>query len=216
MSIKSGIRSDARLLGHFLLPSWLSALVSIVVGVIIIGGTIALTHFGSVVQQSLLGLHSAYRHSSVGASTDTVAGRFTHNAALGNVLFFLSWGLVGLVVYSVAQGFVNELKNARDLSRELKYAQGNRQAIVKNVGVRAAIRVVALIILLLAIRLAVYRLVPYAVATAHTGALHLASVLDWLHSLAAGMVCLVGMHVLAVLMRLVFLRPRLLSGEIVL
>jgi hypothetical protein len=58
-----------------------------------------------------------------------------------------------------------------------------------------------------------YKLMPYGIATAHAGALHLTNISDWLHSVLIGVACVAGVHVLTVLLRLVFLRPRFFSDE---
>lgn len=215
MATNSGVSGDLKLLGVFLSPSWLSGLVAVVAGVSVIGGSIALTHLGGAAQQSLLGLHLAYRQSSVGASVQTIGNSFAGNTQINNVLLFLFWGMVGLVVYSIAQSAVSEFKNADELLHELASARAKRLGIMENVASRTLIRLGALVAWWLLSRFMVYKLVPYAIASAHLSALHLTSAADWWRTLLAGLACILGVHLLAVLLRLVTLRARLFDSEIV-
>lgn len=205
---------DARLLVVFCMPSWLSALACGLFGAFIIIGTIVLSHVGTDVQQSLLGLHNVYSESSVGTNVHTIGNNFGRNQLLNNSLLFILWGSVGLVVYSIVQGALNELKQADKLLHELNYVHANRQTIVRNVALRAAIRLGALLTWWFVLRFLIYMLMPYAIATAHTSAANLTVPSDWAWSLLAGFALAVGLHVLVVLTRLVFLRPRLFGEQI--
>lgn len=205
---------DARLLEVFLLPSSMSALICGLFGGLTVFGTIVLTHVGSDVQQSLIGLHNVYLTSSIGANVHTVGNNFGQNAFLNNALLFILWGTIGLVVYSIVQGAMNELREADKLLRELNYVHANRDAIIKNVALRAAIRLGSLLTWWFVLRFIIYKLVPYAIASAHISAANLLGPFDWLRSLLAGFACALGLHVLIVLTRLIFLRPRLIGDSI--
>ncbi|HSW79947.1 MAG TPA: hypothetical protein VLG47_04170 [Candidatus Saccharimonadales bacterium] len=215
MPVESDESEDARLLVVFLSPSWLSALVCFLFGLFIIIGTVLLTHVGSDVQQSLLGLHNVYTTSSLGTSVHTVGNNFGQNQFLNNTLLFILWGTVGLVVYSIVQGALNELKEADKLLKELNYVHAKRNEIIKNVALRAAIRLGALIFWWFILRLLIFMIVPYAIAAAHISSANLTVPNDWLWSLIAGFACMIGLHILIVLTRLIFLRPRLFGEQIV-
>ncbi len=214
MTDSSQAPSDAKRLVAFLAPTWLSSLICICFGGIVIFGTVLLTHVGSDVQQSLIGLHSVYSQSSVGTSVQTIGNNFGDNTYLNNALLFLLWGSVGLVVYSIVQSGMKEFGQADKLLHELNYVHANRRDILRNVALRAAIRLGALCAWWIMLRFIIFTLVPYAIATAHICAMHLLGVSDWAHSLLAGAACALGAHVLIVLVRLVFLRPRLVGEEI--
>lgn len=204
---------DLRLYGLFLRPSWLSAFVAVLVGCGVIGGTILLTHVGGTVRQSLLGLHGAYDKTSFGNSVGALNARLTNSALLNNALLFLLWGSVGLVVYSIVQGGMAELKGANALLRQLKYVNSDRRGILIHAGGRAAVRIVAFGLWWVLLRLLIYKLFPYAIVAAHTTAFHFASPSDWERCVLAAAGCMVSIQGLAALARLSMLRPRLFGRE---
>ncbi len=183
-------------------------------GAVIVIVTVVMTHVGSDVQKSLIGLHNVYLTSSLGANVHTVGNNFGQNTLLNNTLLFILWGTVGLVVYSIVQGAMNELREADKLLHELNYVHANRNAILKSVGLRAAIRLGALLTWWFVLRFIIYRLVPYAVASAHVSAMNLTGSFDWFRSFLAALACALGLHVLVVLTRLIFLRPRLFGESV--
>jgi hypothetical protein len=216
MAIKSGASVDVKLLGIYLSPSWLSGLITLLTGIMILGGTVLLTHVGTSIQQSLLGLHDAYTQSSIGFSVDTISNKFAQNVALNNVLLFLMWGSVGLVVYSIVQGVANELKQADRLLRRLYDAPASRAGIIRNVISHIVIRLGALACWWALFRFTIYKLLPYAIGASHASALHLTNASGWWHSLLGAIALMLSVYVLTVLLRLVMLRPRLFSSEVIL
>lgn len=211
MSIRSETAGNSKLLGVFLLPSWMSGLIAALAGILVIGGTVLLTHAGSTLHQGLLGLHLAYQQSS---GAQTVSNTFAQNNSLNNVLLFVLWGAVGLVIYSIVQNMVHEFSSADELVHELHYVHADRRKILRAVGLRATVRLGALLAWWLLVRFMVYKLVPYDIAAARLSALHLTNVSDWARSVLGGAVCMLGVHGLTILLRLLVLRPRLFGGEI--
>jgi hypothetical protein len=216
MAIKTGASVDRKLLGVFLRPSWLSGLISLLVGVTVIVSTILLTRVGNTVQQSLLGLHNVYNASSVGRSVETVTNNFAQNSDLNNVLLFLMWGSVGLLVYSIVQGVAKELHDADRLLRELEEVPASRSSILHDLFLRAIIRLVSLACWWILLRFTIYELFPYTIAAAHISALNPANAGDWTQTLLAGLGCMLAMHGLTIFLRLTFLRARLFGGDIIL
>lgn len=216
MAIKNAASADTKLLGIFLTPSWFSGLAAIVVGCVIMGGTIAFTHVGTTARQSILGLHDAYVGGSFGKSVAVVSNRLAQNTTLNNVLLFLMWGSVGLVVYSIVQGVANEFRQADQLLHELKSVSArSRQAIVREATVHALIRLIALACWWLLFRYTIYHLLPQTIAASHASALHLVDVHGWIRSLLAVVSLMLALHVLTVLLRLVIFRPRVFDSDII-
>jgi hypothetical protein len=211
MSIRSETAGSPKLLSVFLLPSWLSGLISALAGVLIIGGTVLLTHIGGTLQQGLLGLNLAYQQSS---GAQTVSNTLAQNTSLNNVLLFVLWGTVGLVVYSIVQNVVHEFSSADKLVHELHYVHADRHKILRAVILRAVIRLAALVAWWLLVRFMAYKLVPYDIAAARLSALHLANATDWVRCILGGAACMLGVHGLTILLRLLLLRPRVFGGEI--
>lgn len=212
MSIGSKSAGRSELLGVFLSPSWLSGLIAVLAGVLVVIGTVVLTHVSGTLQQGLLGLHLAYQQSS---GAQTVSNTFAQNTTLNNVLLFVLWGAVGLAVYSIVQNVVQELSSADELMHELEYARTNRRDILRAVALRAVIRLGALIAWWLLVRFMIFKLIPYDIASARLSALHLTSASDWTRSILGGTVCMLGVQGLAILLRLLVLRPRLFGNEII-
>ncbi len=213
--MQSGAAVDAKLLGIFLRPSWLSGLVSVIVGVAVVSFTVLLTHVGTTVQQSLIGLHSVYNSSSVGHSVQTVTNNFAQNTVLNNILLFLMWGSIGLLVYSIVQGIASELREADRLLRELEQAPASRSSILHNLLIRGAIRLIALICWWLLFRFTFYKLIPHTIGMSHVSAIAPMDTGDWISTILAALGCMVSIHVLTFLLRLIFMRPRLLSSDVI-
>jgi hypothetical protein len=214
MPTKNQKSEDARLLYVFFMPTWLSSLICVGCAVVVVLGTIILTHVGTVVQQSLIGLHSVYNQSSIGVDVKTIGNNFGNNSFLNNALLFVLWGSVGLVVYSVVQGTVNELKQADELLHELNYVHANRRSIVRNTLIRATIRLGSLLTWWFVLRFIIYKLLPYAIASAHQSASRSLNLGDLIRSLLSVVAIALGIHLLIVLARLIMLRPRLFGDAI--
>lgn len=214
MAIKVGALGDKRLFEDLLLPSWLSGLVAVTVGILLVGLTVFLTDFGSTVQQSLLGLQHVYTESPVGTKVSTISNNFAGNVYLNNVLLFLLWGTVGLMVYSVVQGIVTEFSRANHIVQEMHYVNANKPEILREAFFHESVKVVAFIAFWLLFRYAIFNLAPLTIANAHTLAGHPGDAGVWGHTLFAALLCVLTMHVLTVLVRLSFLRARVFGTEI--
>lgn len=214
MSIQPGALGDKRLFKDLVLPSWLSGLLAISVSVILIGLTVALTHFSNTVKQSLLGLQHVSTQSSVGAKAIMVSDNFASNAALNNVLIFLLWGSIGLMVFSIVQAILTEVRRANNVIRELNYVNADRRSILREAFMRETIKVIAFVLFWLLVRYAIYTAAPYTIAVAHTLAVHPGEIATWGRIIYAALLCILTLHILTVLLRLTFLRPRMFGADI--
>ncbi len=197
-----------------MLPSWASGFLAVTVSILLIGLTVVLTHFGDTVQQSALGLQHAYSQSSIGARAIMVSNNFASNSILNNVLIFLLWGSIGLMVYSVVQASVTELKRANNVIQELHYINADRRTILRETFIRECIKIIAFVCFWLLLRYTVFKLVPYTIAVSHTLALHPAALTPWLRCAYVALLCILTLHFLTVLLRLTLLRPRLFGADI--
>lgn len=214
MSFQIGALGDKRLFEDLILPSWLSGFISVTVSILLIGITVVLTHFGNTVQQSILGLSHAYTQSSIGYKAVMVSDNFASNAVLNNVLIFLLWGSVGLMVYSIVQGIVSEVRRANNVIREMNYINADRRTILREALIRETIKVIAFICFWLLLRYMIFKLAPYTIAVSHTLALHPTAMSSWWRSVYVAVLCMFTLHILTVLLRLTLLRPRLFSADI--
>jgi hypothetical protein len=214
MEIKSGVFGNKKLLLTFLMPSWLSATLAIVIGVGIVVMSIVLTHVGGTVQQSLVGLHNDYSSSSIGISVQTVAGNFAQNSYLNNVLLFLLWGSVGIVVYSIVRSIAKEFSDADELVHELNYVHANRRSLIVSASLRAIVRLLALVAWWVVFYLLTYKLIPYTIAASHVASLNLTNGEAWERCLAAAVGCMLCIQLLTILFRLVMLRLRVFGNPL--
>jgi hypothetical protein len=214
MSIKIGALGDKRLFADLMLPSWLSGFLAVTVSVLLIGLTVILTHFGNTVQQSILGLQHVYTQSSVGNKAIMVSDNFASNAVLNNVLIFLLWGSIGLMVFSVVQAVLTEVRHANNVIQELNYINADRRSILRDTFTREVIKVIAFILFWVLLRYAIYKLAPFTITASHTLAVHPTIVSTWWRILCAALFCILTLHVLTVLLRLTFLRPRIFGTDI--
>jgi hypothetical protein len=215
MALQTGA-NDSKLRWYLLTPSWSSGILIVFITILIVGGTIVITHVGSATQQSILGLHGVYKNSSIGMDANGVGSHLGKNVAFNNSILFVLWGAVGLGVYSIVQGLATELRNTDDLLRELTYVHINRKNILREATSRALIRLAAVAgWWILAFMIIIRKIIPYAIASAHDTADNYTSANDWLHTALAIVLCLLSFHGLVILTRLTLLRPRLFGNEII-
>jgi len=214
MSIQIGALGDKRLFKDLVLPSWLSGFLSVTISVLLIGLTVALTHFGDTVRQSLLGLQHVSTQSSIGTKAIMVSDNFAGNAALNNILIFLLWGSVGLMVFSIVRGLLAEIRRANSVIQELNYVNADRRNILHDAFIREVIKIVAFILFWVLLRYAIYTIAPYTIAVARTLAVQPTVLPTWWRIVYAALLCVLTLHILTVLLRLMFLRPRIFSVDI--
>jgi hypothetical protein len=193
-------------------PSLLSGCIAVFVGIVVFVGPIILTQFGGRLQQSLLGVRS-YDKSTLGSSSGIISTHFLANGFVGNAIFFLLWGFVGLVVYFIAESVVRELLGAHDLVKEFNYVHIDRGSLGRSVAERSLVRIGTVVAWGFLLRTLCYTLIPYAIAAAHISALKVYSASDWARSIGLAVSCVLAVHILAVLLRLMLLRPRLFTNE---
>lgn len=214
MALKTGIAGTAREVAVLVMPSWVSGWVAFFISVITVGGTILLTRFGTTAQQSLLGLHSVYGRSSIAGSATSIEQQLDGNTLFNDAVLFILWGSVGLVVYSVVQGLIKELQNTDDLLHEIHYVHADRQNLISGTILRGIIRLAGLAAWWVLAWAMLHKIFPYAIASAHLSADHLASSNDWIHALLGFCYCLLSIQGLTVCARLIVLRPRLTGNAI--
>jgi hypothetical protein len=214
MALKDGKQGTVKVVVVLLTPSWPSGLFAVLVGLLASGGTIALARLGSATEQSLIGLHSVYRQSSLGASSGIVGQHLSSNTLFNNAVLFVLWGSVGLVVYSIVQGLANEFRNTDDLLHEMKFVHADRSRLVYDTTLRALTRFGALAAWWIVAWTMLHKIFPYTITTAHFSAHNPSDIGRWLQTLLGFAACVLGIHVLTILLRLILLRPRLRSNSI--
>lgn len=206
---------DAKLLGILLRPSFSSALIAVLTGTFLIAFPYFSVHSGDFARQNIIGLHEAYTHTQFGESTAMIGAKLSQSTPLNNVLLFLMWGSVGLVVYLIVQSFLNGLKSANDVVQELGYVHADWHKILAATLWRGIVRFASLAAFWVLLRFAIFQLAPITWSFARVTAENEMSLTNWRNSALTALACMLLVHLLAVLLRLVFLRPRLFGSVIV-
>jgi hypothetical protein len=206
---------DAKLLGVLLRPSISSALIAVTTGTFLIAYPYFSLHAGDFARENIIGLHEAYKRTQIGESADHIGAVLSQSSLLNNLLLFLMWGSVGLVVYLIVQSLLNGLKGADDVVHEFGYVHADWRKIVIATIWRAVVRLSALAAWWIIVRFAIFQLVPFTWSLAHLTAENELSLINWRNSLLAALACMLVLHMLTILLRLTLLRPRLFGSVIV-
>lgn len=211
----AGDTIDRRLLIILLLPSYLSSSSALLFMLSLIAFPFLSLRVGSLTRQDLSTLHTIYHQSHFGSAADLIGQHLSQNMIINNVLLFLMWGSVGLVVYLIVQGILNTLKDADNMVNELGYVNADKRQMVTAAIGRAIIRLIALAAWWIVFRLVLFNLAPLAWDTAKIASATTNSINGWSQSIIYAITCALALHCLTVLMRLALLRPRLFSNIIV-
>ena len=201
--------TDEKLFILLLKPSILSAFVSIVAATGLVAATIIGSHYrSSDTRLQLL----KYLHSSDGLSIHNAQHALDSNRVISNLPLLLFWILVGFVVYLCAINLYGLLREAADLREELTdNINTGRGAVIREVLEKLAIRIVVLAVSVPYILVFFHRLLPYAVALSLAASSQLTKLQGIEYEVLAFSLVVGGMHVFVILLRLLALRPRLLS-----
>jgi hypothetical protein len=196
--------SNLKRIEVLLSPSWLSGLIVGFIWVVVVVAGLVSTHFsGSLWQKGLF--HLGERS---GETYQQLTSQVSDNRLIDNLPLFVFWLGMGIVVYYLAAAIYEALHQVAEIHEELHYVHVRRQELIRAAIEQFAVRFVAVTIAFIYIAAFFKKLVPYALA----GLRHAS--LDPLHAVWVALLLLVGMHVITVLVRLMFLRERLFSSAV--
>jgi hypothetical protein len=201
-------KNSLRLFYSLLLPSWLSGVIALIIGLIIFAGPFLLLHFGTTAQEGFLGLHIVYQHSSLTTIAHSVSTQFLGNPHVGQAVFVGFWGAVGLVTYLIGESLVRRAENFFTIVQEFGYVHVARHQLFQYHLVRSAVQILAVIAWCILLSLFIYKILPYSIAAAQLSSEPGATSSNWLTSLAYSAGCILAIHALTVFLRLMVLRPR--------
>jgi len=202
---------DATLFGVLISPSWLSGFLSLLASLGIVTFSIVSAHYqGSNAKLQFLKYNAAGH-----GSTQSIAQTLDRNVFISNLPLLLFWCLVGFVVYMFAANVVSAVQQAAEFRQELDhYANLNRRQMIRYALEKLAIRLAVLVLWVPYILMFFGRIVPYVIASALASSPQVASPSGLSYAILAIVVGFVTIHVHVVLLRLLALRPRLLSNAI--
>lgn len=197
---------ELRILKHLLQPSYLSASIAVLTVLVTIGSVVI-----SQLYLSTGWLADALR--TIATSDQHLFSRGTGDGSspFNAVLLFLFWAGVGLVIYFMVVGTVQALREYRELEQQMNFVHTDRRTILRNFGERFAARFLGLVLTFVMAALYLKIVVPYALTTVEAARFDVVGIVT---TIVAVIILLLAVHVLAVLLRIVALRPRLFTAEI--
>ena len=201
---------DSRLFGLLLLPSWFSAAVAIVVGLLVGIGTVLLTRY----QSSTFRFELLNTHVSQPTAYQSVTGNILSNNFVSNLPLLIFWTLVGLVVYLFTSNILAAVRSTAELKNELEYVHVNRHDLLVTAAEHLLVRLVVLVAWILFIIFFFNHVVPYCVAAALAGSGQQGSLLSGGYVLLSSVIMALAVHLHTIFFRLLLLRPRAFSGAV--
>jgi hypothetical protein len=194
-----------------LTPSWLSGLVVVIASLAVMVITLVTLNFPGSSLQIILNDQKSNVQSGLGTTSSTINNNFSSSELISDIPLFVLWGCVGLLTYSFATSVGNAFRTAHDFRAELHFTNLNRRQLLRHAWRRLSARIVMLAIWFLLIHFTIHIILPYAVALTQFagGTVGLANTL-----LNAGMAFVVltfCLHLHTIMLRLIFLKPRILS-----
>lgn len=197
---------ERRLLLLLLRPSYISALVAILIVVLVLGSAVltALYWSDGAIASAL---------QSISASNQSIIenDQTTGESPVSAVLLFLFWALIGLAVYYVVIGIAHALSEVREVRASISDVNANRASFLRTFAEKTGTRLLGLVLLFTAVALLLRTVLPYSLQLGQTLTLDIQS---FGLLILSGVMLLVVLHVITIAMRLIVLRPRLFSSEI--
>ncbi len=201
---------DSRLFGLLLLPSWFSAAVAVIVGLLVGIGTVVLTHY----QSSTFRLELLNTQVSQPTAYQSLTDRILSNNFISNLPLLLFWTLVGLVVYLFTSNILAAIRSTAELKSELEYVHVNRHSLLVTAAEHLLVRLVVLVIWVFFIVFFFNHVLPYCVAAALAGSGSQGSLLNVSYVLLSIVIMTAAVHLHTIFFRLLLLRPRIFSSAV--
>ncbi len=206
MAKTNDVQFELHLLAKLVKPSYLSGTIAALSTLLIVGSAL---------------ISKAYLSSGWLADTlKTIASSdnqlFKNRTGSGDspinvVLLFMFWAGIGLAVYFLVIGIAHAANEAKELEQEMNFVHSNKQAIIHNFVQKLAARLTGLVLLFGTVSLYLKMLVPHSLETIHDTTNQPKSILT---AVLITLALLLVVHLIAVLLRVIALRPRLFSAEI--
>lgn len=205
---------DLNLLGSLLLPSWLSGLIVVLASLILVFGSIALLHYHDSSWQLVLPVRHQSSSPLVKPGAEVPTDQTTANVILEDLPLLVFWAGVGTIIYSFAVAAVNAYSNIVNLKQEMNYVHADSRQRLRRATGSLLFRSIVLLFWVMYISFSLHLLLPYAVALAYAGSGTLGWLYDTAYIVAAIGLSVICLHLHTVLLRLLFLKPRLFGSVI--
>ena len=204
---------DKRLFGLLLLPSWISGLLCVLTGLGVALFVFIDSHYrGSFLQQQI----DAWRVLNTQNDLSYYGGpnAFTLDGVFSNVVTFIVWGLIGLVLYLFVAAVVQLAREVRTTAQEAGFVHSSLGAVVRTAGLHLVLRAGILGLWVVYLRFFFRHIAITCLSWLSSIALQPATKTGVGHTLLAIVVIALSVHVAVILLRLLLLRVRVVHGEL--
>lgn len=189
-----------------LIPSWLSALLAVVLGAGVVVGAIFLLYYHGSNLQLLVTQQQESR-----LSNQVISNSLPANNWISDIPLFVFWAGVGVIAYWFVAALIQALHTVVELRQELEYVHVSRHELIRHAFERLAIRTLALIIWFVYLNFSVHHIMPYAIAVGYAGT----AATNWLQGavliLAGILAAAICLHIHTIFVRFIALKPRLFT-----
>jgi hypothetical protein len=208
-------KEDKNLFGQLLAPSWLSAMVAIIVGLIItLGVLIAFSVNNSSIQRQLVGWQQSQPEKPQKALTtpDQIVRSDDKPKLQDSWPLLVVWAGVGLLVYAITAWVIHSLGNAESLRESMGYVNARPREQLRAAAGHLILRGLALAILVILVYLFFHEVIPYSITAAHAGTVELPSTTGGLYALLSFLIIVVSIQMQTIFLRLSTGRVRVFSS----
>lgn len=191
-----------------LAPSFLSGLASVIFSVSVIAAVLTpFLYLGSYLEQyrQAISIYSGNLQETYGR----ISEQLNSSEVVANIVVFCAWAVVGFAVYYLVLSFLSFFINVVTFTQLLGFKNSDKKSIIIQAFEQLLVRTAGLAALALFLLFAFQVLVP-VVPTLLAAALSSPPVLGAVYVLAAAVFLIAGLHVVVVLLRVIFLRIRLI------
>jgi hypothetical protein len=193
------------------LPSWVSGLIAVVVGLsLTIGVIFVFSLNNSDIQQQLIAWQQSQPEKPL-TTPDQIVEASDKPTLQGSWPLIVVWSFVGLITYMVAAGIMHSVSETLALRKSLNYVHVKRKSVLEIAAGRLALRGIATLVLAGLISLFLTQAVPYGISASHASAADIVSIEGALYALLSFTVVTLSMHVMVIFMRLTLGKVRIFS-----
>lgn len=193
-------------------PSWLSGVIAVIGAIAVVVATIVATQFPGSSYWEILQTQSV-AEPTVSRNYETVNNNLEVNSFVSSMPLFIFWAGVGVMVYAFAANIFNIFQKAAIFKEEMEFVNMNRRQLIYEALLKLGLRVLFFVIWLIFVQLTLKIFIPYGVAATQYASQIDSSFTGLVYLLLALAIVAVTLHIHAVLLRLIRLRPRLF-GEL--
>ena len=206
-------QQDKKFLGLLLSPSWVSGLISVLVGLTLSLGVIGAYTFTSASFQQQLDVWQQNQPQKELTKPGEYVVADQKPKVKDSWPLLVIWAGVGLIVYLITAAIVHSLSSAAELSHSLGYVHANREKTIAITVGHIILRVIAMVALVAMIVIFYKRVIPYCITASHAAASDLLTLQGLLYSVLSFAMAALGIHLIVVFARMASGRPRLVGSN---